>query len=154
MCGLNGVKSMELSDPNLERLHPNLSIQGYHISSCKTPYYNCFAWASEISHLWIDNYGSWPVELPMELTLETYVKYFGRLGYLPANSLDESVEEGYSKVAIYANSENEPTHAARQLPTGKWTSKIGALQDIEHNNLKALEDDRFGKAVVILKKRT
>jgi hypothetical protein len=37
------------------------------------------------------------------------------------------------------------------LPTGKWTSKLGALEDIEHE-LEGLIGDRYGKIGQILKK--
>lgn len=35
-----------------------------------------------------------------------------------------------------------PTHMARQLPNGAWTSKCGANEDIAHFTLDALE--RYG----------
>ncbi|MCI0637958.1 MAG: hypothetical protein L0Y72_23715 [Gemmataceae bacterium] len=36
-----------------------------------------------------------------------------------------------------------PTHAARQLPTGRWSSKLGPSEDIEHD-LHALEGEIYG----------
>jgi len=36
------------------------------------------------------------------------------------------------KVALYG-SFLFYTHAARQLPDGRWTSKLGRLEDIEHD---------------------
>ena len=44
-------------------------------------------------------------------------------------------------IAIYCNFNPqlktlEVTHAARQLPSGKWTSKLGDADDIEHNTLE------------------
>ena len=51
------------------------------------------------------------------------------------------------KVAIYGDAEGY-THTSRQLPDGKWTGKIGKLQDIEHDSLAALTSvaDRMGTA--------
>jgi hypothetical protein len=46
-----------------------------------------------------------------------------------------------------------PTHAARQLPNGRWSSKLGKLEDIEH----ALDDicgSAYGSVVPVLKRRT
>jgi hypothetical protein len=43
-----------------------------------------------------------------------------------------SFEPGYEKVAIYAAPDGTPTHVARQLTSGLWSSKLGQLQDIQH----------------------
>jgi hypothetical protein len=55
------------------------------------------------------------------------------------------------KVAIYASG-GELTHAARQLPDGQWTSKLGDLEDIEHDTLEALKCEEYGKPVLIMRK--
>jgi hypothetical protein len=36
----------------------------------------------------------------------------------------------------------EPTHAARQLPSGRWTSKLVLREDIEHD-LHALSGEAY-----------
>jgi hypothetical protein len=36
------------------------------------------------------------------------------------------------KVALHAK-HGCPTHIARQLPNGRWTSKLGRWEDIEHD---------------------
>lgn len=51
----------------------------------------------------------------------------------------------------------EPTHAARQLPSGAWTSKLGEWEDIEHDTLEALEGsegrgEAYGRVALILKR--
>ena len=50
------------------------------------------------------------------------------------------------KIAIYLNSSNSPTHVARQLLDGRWTSKLGSYEDIEHSRLAGLEglDPAYG----------
>lgn len=55
-------------------------------------------------------------------------------GYEPCD--DGNVEEGIEKIAIYGNGE-QFEHVARQLDTGRWTSKLGESYDIEHE-LEAL----------------
>ena len=45
-----------------------------------------------------------------------------------------------------------PTHAARQLRSGRWTSKLGQAEDIEHE-LRALEGAIHGAVVLILKRQ-
>jgi hypothetical protein len=61
------------------------------------------------------------------------------------------LELEYQKIAIYIDVSGTPTHAARQLPNGKWTSKLGWLEDIEHE-LDGLTGDRYGCVAQILKR--
>ena len=64
---------------------------------------------------------------------------------------DGMLEEGYKKVAIYVNSDG-PQHAALQMESGRWTSKLGSLEDIEHETPEVLNGDFYGNASVFLKK--
>ena len=43
--------------------------------------------------------------------------------------------DDFEKLAIYSNSSGLWTHVARQLPDGRWASKLGRLDDIEHETL-------------------
>lgn len=61
------------------------------------------------------------------------------------------LEEGFEKVAIYAV-ENEPKHAARQLPSGKWTSKLGLYIDLEHLSVANMHNAEYGRVVHFLKR--
>ena len=49
-----------------------------------------------------------------------------------ASCADGVLEEGIEKVALYGI-EDTFMHAARQLPNGRWTSKLGVSYDIEHD---------------------
>ncbi|WP_293090687.1 hypothetical protein [Moorena sp. SIOASIH] len=64
------------------------------------------------------------------------------MGYTPCQS--ELTESGYEKIALYVDDRGIPIHAAKQLPNGKWSSKLGWLEDIEHE-LEGLVSDRYGK---------
>jgi len=44
----------------------------------------------------------------------------------------------FEKIAIYAAG-GVPTHAAKQTSDGRWKSKLGGWEDIEHNTPKAVE---------------
>ncbi len=59
-------------------------------------------------------------------------------------------EPGIEKVAIFADESGCPKHMARQLPSGKWTSKLGHDEDIEHSDLAVLEGGDYGRVVSIL----
>lgn len=83
--------------------------------------------------------------------MECFVTTFSKYGYQPCESDD--LEAGYEKVAIYVDSTGTPTHMARQLGSGTWTSKLGKLEDIEHTTLEQLEGEKsYGSAYQILKR--
>ena len=44
-----------------------------------------------------------------------------------------------------------PLHAARHVPSGRWTSKLGELEDIEHA-LDGLEGTEYCSVVQIMKR--
>lgn len=54
-------------------------------------------------------------------------------------------------ITVRAHYNGTPTHAARQLENGKWTSKLGQLEDIEHE-LDGLVGDKYGIVVTILRR--
>ena len=70
------------------------------------------------------------------------------LGYVPCESKD--LEPGFAKVALFTDVEGKPKHAARQLDTGRWTSKLGEREDIEHE-LHDLEGTVYGSVVLVMK---
>lgn len=61
-------------------------------------------------------------------------------------------EDGFEKIAIYVDSNGKPTHVARQLSSGHWTSKLGKLEDIEHKTLESLSGSQYGTVAVIMKR--
>ena len=133
---------------------PNLNTEGYDITSPPTPRYNCIAWAGGDDWNWWepDPFGIyfWPANAPGEYTIASYKAAFQALGYLPCDSPD--LEPVTEKVALYALADGQPTHAARQTPDGKWTSKLGSQEDITHT-LTGLEGPIYGRVVMILKRR-
>jgi hypothetical protein len=60
------------------------------------------------------------------------------------------LEPGLEKIAIFAKG-GRPTHAARQLGSGRWTSKLGRAEDIEHD-LRALEGEAYGAVAFFLQR--
>lgn len=137
----------------LELRHPNLKRYGYEIKSPQSVIYNCLAWAAhDVEKRWdpTSEDGYWPSGVPPEPTLDNVTLVFRTLGFAQCES--PLPEQGFEKLAIYVDESNEPTHMARQLQSGKWTSKMGDSWDIEHGSLEALEDDRYGKVIRILKK--
>ena len=67
--------------------------------------------------------------------------FFELHGYQECSTGDP--EPGFDKIALYVDDEGVPTHAAKQLINGAWTSKIGDLEDIEHQRLEGLAGGGF-----------
>ena len=133
-------------------------MSGIVFTSPEDMHYNCIAWAAEdVTRFRWPLGGYWPPEVERELTIETFIKAYGLLGYEPCSS-DEK-EQGFQKIAIFARPDDKkPTHAARQLDNGRWTSKLGPSYDIEHD-LHTLTADipalgpLYGDVVGILRRR-
>ena len=140
----------------LPTFFPGLSTSPHRITSPATGAYNCIGWAAGDSGAWWwpdddpeNEAAFWPANVPREETLAAFVAAFGTRGYVPCD--DETLEVGFEKVAIYSTTEDRPTHAARQLAGGSWSSKLGTREDIEHA-LRALEGDVYGRVVLFLKR--
>lgn len=141
-----------------ERAFPKLAAAGYTKTSDETPpngEYNCIAWAAaDTSHgfWWPHPDGYWPFWLRRELTIECFVRAFRWLGYRKCGHSRR--EFAYEKVALYALG-SVPTHMARQLRDGTWTSKLGHWEDIVHFTLDALESygsNAYGRPVLYMRR--
>jgi hypothetical protein len=60
-----------------------------------------------------------------EETLAAFQAAFATVGFVVCQ--DESAEPGFEKIAIFGDADG-PQHVARQLPTGRWTSKRASLK--------------------------
>mgnify|MGYP001594819526 CR=1 FL=1 len=125
--------------------------QGVRVTSPSSKEYNCIAWAAgDEKRFWWPFGGYWPPVVPRETSLEVFVKLFNNLGYEKCDHGD--LEPGYRKIAIYAKTDGIPTHAARQLDNGKWTSKLGKAEDVEHDGLM-LPILSYGQPVLFLRRK-
>lgn len=126
--------------------------------------YNCIAWAAQDPGInnprscrfwWPEGTNAyWPSFIfPSESTVACFVRTFLFLGYKVCSN--SRVEKGFDKLALYAIHSSKrpltppvrwqemndwvPTHMARQLRDGTWTSKLGGSEDITHFTLDAIE---------------
>ena len=77
---------------------------------------------------------------------------FRVLGYEECD--DGSLEDEYQKIALYADDSGTPTHAARQLADGAWTSKLGELADIVHATVDDVNGPLYGAPVQFMRRPT
>lgn len=138
---------------------PNLTEENSTITSPARNGYNCIAWAVGDTKRWWCPFGPrgaahWPRGVPREQTIDAYVKALETCGFAPCSHGD--LENGTEKIALYATREEGeliPQHAARQLESGEWTSKLGALEDISHREVGCLGGPAYGKVICYLSRQ-
>jgi hypothetical protein len=94
-----------------------------------------------------DTYAYWPPGARFEETIPAFIEAYTAVGYQSCS--DEEFDPALDKVALYADAQGKPTHAARQLDDLCWSSKVGILHLICHP-LRALEGEDYGSVAVIL----
>ena len=138
----------------IETAFPRLSDSDYEITSPHDRTYNCVAWAAGRTDTWWwpDPMGQdyWPSGIAREESVDSFVAAFESLGY--ARCEGEEPEADSEKIALFAKA-GTPTHAARQLRSGLWTSKLGQHVDILHS-LRSLKGGSYGTVVAVLKRPT
>ena len=135
---------------------PKLQASGFRVTSCENHAYNCIAWAVREETAWweptdeSDDYRYWPDGVPAEQTIPAYVAAIRTKGFEVCE--DGSLESGFEKIALYADEYDIPKHAARQLASGAWTSKLGYLEDVEHPSVEDVAGEYYGEVVRYLKR--
>jgi hypothetical protein len=129
---------------------PRLTQANHRITSPASTDYNCVAWSAKDTEHWWQPGVYWPVVLPSdEFGLGALEQAFLALGYEVCP--DGSLEAGFEKVALYG-SVMLYTHAARQLPDGNWTSKLGAGEDIEHDGPEDVAGGLYDEVAEFMKR--
>jgi len=144
--------------PGLEDQFPNLHPSGYHKTSEPDTKYNCVAWAAEHdkTRWWepaepLEPGMHWPAGVPKGYYPENFVGLFDNLGFSICNSAE--LEDGFEKIVIYEDFDGWFTHVARQLQDGRWESKLGATDDIEHNSINAFDGSLYGRVSKIMRRK-
>jgi hypothetical protein len=132
---------------------PRLTPHNHRVTSPATEIYNCVAWAAEdVEHWWQPGEYWLPANWPKDdFGLKALEQAFRALGYESCD-IYTSLESGFAKVALYGSGFIY-THAARQLPKGKWTSKLGRGEDIEHDSPDDVAGGVYGVVMSIMKRR-
>ncbi|MBV9761031.1 MAG: hypothetical protein JO340_10750 [Acidobacteriaceae bacterium] len=140
----------------LQRDLPFLTTENCEITSPATKRYNCLAWAAGNNTQWWDPNPlyRWPSDVPREISLDAVLTVYEKLGFTVC--IGGEPEEDFEKIAIFAkkvSGRTVPTHAARQLASGKWTSKLGACEDISHETFDAVNGPLYGEAICFMSRR-
>jgi hypothetical protein len=129
--------------------------KGYKDTSEATIEYNCLAWALGIN--WASYSESprcagyiWFPGVERVWDAKNIRKIFENHGYTVCDNRD--LEPGYEKVVFYEDENGVPQHFARQLESGKWTSKLGELNDIEHDKLESIICSNYGQPKTTLRR--
>jgi hypothetical protein len=133
-----------------KRDFPRLTEQNHRPTSPATPDYNCIAWSVGDTDHWWQPGVYWPVGTPPgDYGIAVLEGTLVALGFESCE--DGDLEAGYEKVALYG-APSLYTHAARQLPDGKWTSKLGRSEDIEHDAPDDVAGGVYGEVVRYMKR--
>ena len=136
----------------IEIVFPGLVGTDNRITSPTDTNYNCIAWATGRADgwWWPDSHGEsfLPESAPRRESIDAFILAFASIGY--HSCPNDSHESGIEKVAIFAR-DGTPTHAARQLPNGRWSSKLGSGEDIEHE-LDAVSGRLYGVVAIVLQR--
>lgn len=127
---------------------PRLTPANHRVTSPPSSDYNCVAWAAGDTDRWWQPFSYWPVSAE-EYGPEELAAAFLALGYEDCDG--PAREDSHLKVALYSSGAFY-THAARQLPSGQWTSKLGAEEDIEHDTPEDVGGGVYGEVFRYMKR--
>lgn len=130
-------------------LFPRLTLDNHRVTSPPTTDYNCIAWSAGDTERWWEPGRYWPISAE-SYGLDVLEAAFRSLGYETCS--DGSLESGFEKIVLYARGQFY-THAARQLSSGKWTSKLGRSEDIEHDTPDDVAGGVYGDVASFMKRQ-
>src|SRR5262249_28811913 len=150
-CGCGGGAPKDTSQARdstmraaqIAAIFPGLKDVSWRKSSRPDRKYNCIAFAAgDESNFWDPVGRFWPLGVRRSHDLDAAIDAFRARGYHLC--ADGCLEAGIEKIAIYEQ-RGYWKHAAIQLATGGWKSKLGAEDDIEHATPEALLGDLYGE---------
>ena len=93
----------------------------------------------------------WPPIVQRAVTVDAFMQAYGTLGF--ALCFDGTLEAGSEKIVIFGKGPEGseiPTHAAIQLESGQWSSKVGVFEDITHATADAVNGPVYGRVICYL----
>jgi len=112
--------------------------------------YNCIAHACGHDDRWNWPGRHWPKGFGSSRSVRTFKNFLALHRFEQCG--DGALEEGWEKVALYATGDTAQ-HAARQLNSGEWTSKMGHGIVITHPDVHSVEGPKYGKVVMYFRRK-
>jgi len=137
----------------IRKRFPKLRVAEFVVHSNPDPDYNCVGFAvNEIPlRFWWPGKGVWPPGLPSDDAPQNFVNAFRTFGYEPCDSF--KLEADFEKIALYVREDDgRAKHVARQLPDGRWISKLGQSWDIIHKTPFGLAGSEYGDPKLALRR--
>jgi hypothetical protein len=80
---------------------------------------------------------------------------FEAIGYEVCHgaSINDALEPGFDKVALYVDDDGMWSHAAKQLPSGEWSSKLGLEEDIAHKTAHCFGGSIYGNVAYVMRRK-
>ena len=135
---------------------PRLTSDNHKVTSPRDSTYNCIAYAAGVTDSWwepcsfpIPGY-YWPSSAGQGFGIDSLQSCYEAVGYEACSA--GGLEEGYTKIVLYADDSGRWTHAARQLSNGCWSSKLGRNVDICHDTPEAIAGAAYGNPVRFMRK--
>ena len=129
---------------------PRLTEANHRVTSPASAEYNCVAGSAGDTDHWWQPGVYWPTDAtPDDYGIGTLEQAFVAIGF--EDCADGALEAGFEKVALYGSSLFY-THSARQLASGKWTSKLGRSEDIEHDTPDDVAGGLYGEVVQFMRR--
>lgn len=148
------VEEIRLAQQVIPQFFPRLRYEFFQVQSPRTAQYNCIGWAiGDDQNVWWPDGKYWPAGIRKDESVATFIALFATLGYERCDSAD--LEPGFEKVVLYMDEQHgRVTHAAHQLPDGRWSSKLGPQWDISHS-LEGVcgPSPAYGRVAQILRRR-
>lgn len=143
----NASDRRHLKTADQQRSFPRLG-DNYEVMAPATVTYNCIGWSIGNSRSWV-----WPRSAGQPVTLSDFDALYRYYGFYRIAGLDFTKQPGLEKVVLFAlrkeDGATDPTHAARQLADGSWSSKLGSLPLIRHIKPEDVGGPTYGEPYAV-----
>jgi hypothetical protein len=138
----------------IEQLFPNLCGTSWAIKSRRTKRYNCLAWgAGEKHRRWDYNIPwFWPPGVSRLPGIAYLVGAYQVFGFVVCNQNQCLKYDPICDTIVLYELNCYGTHAARLVHNEMWSSKLGDLEDIQHETPEALSGSLYGNPAVYMKR--
>lgn len=129
----------------------------YAVTSSEADAYNCIAFAAGDTTRWweplLEPGYYWPSGAYGEnnYSVAALKRCFAEIGFEECSN--GILEEGCTKVALYAIDADDYEHAALQEANGEWSSKLGRGFDIRHKTAECVCGPKYGQIMAFMKRK-